>query len=79
VLVKEVTEAMAKEISNLTVDGMSCKHCENSVLKAVGSLNGVDWVKVDLAGKKVVVEYDPEKVDYNTIRATIEDLGYDVK
>ena len=70
---------MAKEISNLTVEGMSCEHCEKSILNSVGALNGVDWLKVDIKAKKVVVEYDPEKVDYNTIKAIIEDLGYDVK
>jgi copper chaperone len=70
---------MAKEISNLTVDGMTCKHCESLIENSVSALNGVDWLKINLEAKKVVVEYDPEKVDYNTIRATIEDLGYDVK
>jgi copper chaperone len=70
---------MAKEISNLTVNGMSCSHCENSVKKAVGALNGVDSVRVDLISKKVFVEYDPEIVSMETIKETIEDQGYDVE
>lgn len=70
---------MAKEISNLTVNGMSCSHCENSVKKAVGALNGVDSVRVDLISKKVSVEYDPEIVSMETIKETIEDQGYDVE
>lgn len=70
---------MAKEVSILTVDGMSCGHCENAVKKAVGALNGVDEVNVDLKSKKVSVEYDPERVDIKTIKDTIEDQGYDVK
>jgi copper chaperone len=49
---------MSKEIVNLTVDGMSCSHCENSVKKSVGDLKGVDGVKVDLKGKKVFLEYN---------------------
>jgi copper chaperone len=40
------------------VDGMSCNHCENRVKKAVGSLNGVSSVNVDLAKKTVSVEFD---------------------
>lgn len=70
---------MAKEILNLTVNGMSCSHCENSIKKSVGALNGVDSVRVDLKGKKVYVEYDPEKVTEKTIKDTIEDQGYDVE
>ncbi len=70
---------MAKEITSLNVEGMSCPHCENSVKKAVGSLNGVESVSVDLKGKKVVVEHDADKVSVETIKDAIEDQGYDVK
>jgi len=70
---------MAKEIANLTVNGMACSHCENSIKKAVGALNGVDSVRVDLKGKKVYVEYDPEKTSIDVIAETIEDQGYDVE
>ncbi|MDF2986133.1 MAG: copper ion binding protein [Eubacterium sp.] len=69
---------MAKEITDITVEGMSCSHCENSVKKAVGALNGVDKVSVDLANKKVTVEFDPEKVSGKQIFDAIEDQGYDV-
>jgi copper chaperone len=44
---------MAKEKQTLNVEGMSCSHCENTVKKSVGDLNGVDSVNVDLEGKKV--------------------------
>lgn len=70
---------MSKEISTLIVEGMSCSHCENSVKKAVGALNGVDSVAVDLKSKKVTVEYDVERVSLDTIKDTIEDQGYDVE
>lgn len=70
---------MAKDLSVLTVEGMSCSHCENSVKNAVGALNGVENVSIDLKAKKVSVEYDSERVDLKTIKDTIEDLGYEVK
>lgn len=57
---------------------MSCSHCENAVKKSVGTLSGVSRVVVDLAGKKVSVEFDSEKVTLEVIRETIEDQGYDV-
>lgn len=70
---------MAKEVKTLNVEGMSCSHCENSVKKSVGALNGVDNVSVDLKAKKVTIEFDREKVSIETIKDTIEDQGYDVK
>jgi len=70
---------MAREITTLNVEGMSCSHCENSVKKSVGALNGVENVIVDLKTKKVTVEYDFEKVSIKTIKDTIEDQGYEVQ
>lgn len=70
---------MSKETKVINVEGMSCSHCENTVKKSVGALNGVDNVTVDLGAKKVMVEYDPDKVNIETIKGTIEDQGYDVK
>jgi copper chaperone len=70
---------MARVTINLTVHGMSCSHCENSVKKSVGALEGVDSVSVDLKSKKVSVEYDPDRVDPDAIKETIEDQGYDVE
>jgi copper chaperone len=69
---------MAKEVTVLAVNGMSCSHCENAVKKAVGALDGVDEVTVDLAGKKVAVSFDPAKVSTQSITDAIEDQGYDV-
>ena len=70
---------MANEVKTFNVEGMSCSHCENSVKKSVGALNGVENVFVDLKAKKVTIEFDPEKVSAETIKDTIEDQGYDVK
>ena len=70
---------MASEVKILNVEGMSCSHCENSIKKAVGSLIGVGNVIVDLRSKKVTIEFDPEKVNVDIIKDTIEDQGYDIK
>lgn len=67
------------EVKTLNVEGMSCSHCENSVKKAVGALEGVAKVDVDLNGKKVTIEFDPAKVTIDNIKSAIEDQGYDVK
>jgi copper chaperone len=69
---------MAKEIVNLSVEGMSCSHCENSVKKAVGALKGVSTVTVDLKAKRVLVELESGEVSLEKIKNAIEDEGYDV-
>jgi len=66
---------MPKDILNLTVEGMSCNHCVNSIKKAVGGLEGVSNVDVDLKEKKVTVEYDSSKLEIETIKNAIEDQG----
>ncbi|AWV31498.1 copper ion binding protein [Paenibacillus sp. FSL R7-0048] len=62
--------------ATLNVEGMSCGHCVNSVEKAVGNLGAT--AKVDLAAKKVSVEYDENKVSLGAIKEAIVDQGYDV-
>lgn len=60
----------------LKVEGMTCGHCVSAVEKAVGNAGAVG--KVDLAAKKVAVEYDESKVTLDAVKAAIEDQGYDV-
>ncbi len=60
----------------LVVEGMSCGHCEMAVKKAVGALEGVSEVVVDLGSKKV--EVAGENLQDDLIKEAIEDAGYDV-
>jgi len=55
---------------------MSCGHCEKSVKNALGELEGVKNVNVDLGTKKVEVE--GENLVDSTIKDAIEEAGYDV-
>ena len=66
---------MAKTV--LQVEGMSCEHCVRAVKNAVGALNGVSDVVVDLKGKTVTVEHE-DTVSKDQMKAEIEDQGYDV-
>lgn len=70
---------MNSEIKTINVEGMSCNHCVECIKKAAGSLNGVIEVSVDLKEGKVTLEYDPERIDLETIKDIIEDQGYNVK
>lgn len=69
---------MAKQLIKFTVEGMSCSHCENSIKKAVGALDGVDSVATDLKRKLVTVEFDPGRTGAGEIKNVIEEQGYDV-
>ena len=60
----------------INVEGMSCSHCVNAVTKAVGGLDGVSDVKVDLEAKTAAVDYDSDKVTPEIIKAAIEEEGY---
>ena len=67
------------ETINLTVEGMSCGHCVSSIKNSVEALNGIGKVNVDLRSKKVIVEYDSNKINTQTIKDTISDQGYNIK
>ncbi|MGI5922222.1 MAG: heavy metal translocating P-type ATPase [Syntrophomonadaceae bacterium] len=69
---------MNSETQVLNVEGMACNHCVHSVKTSVSSLSGVSKVDVDLAGKKVTVVYDKDKVQLKDIKDTIESAGYRV-
>jgi copper chaperone len=57
---------------------MSCEHCVKAITKAVGSLDGVSEVKVDLDAKTVTVTHDAAKAPLDKIKSEIEDQGYEV-
>lgn len=66
------------EKSILKVDGMACEHCVKAVNGAVGSLDGVESVAVDLETKEVTVTHDPAAAPLEKIKEEIEDQGYEI-
>ncbi|MDK2824102.1 MAG: copper chaperone [Clostridia bacterium] len=67
------------EEKTLKVNGMSCGHCKMSVEKAVNELDGVKSAIVNVDAKSAAVQFDPNKVTLEKIKATIEELGYEVE
>ena len=45
----------------LSVPDISCEHCERAVKNALGSVEGIQQVDVDIPGKTVEVRYDRER------------------
>lgn len=60
----------------LSVEGMSCPHCVKVVNNAVGQLNGIFSVDVNLEAKTVTVGYDAQKVSVEGIKLAILEEGY---
>jgi copper chaperone len=69
---------MAKQTSNLKVEGMSCQHCVHAVKSSVGALAGVDTVDVILEQRLVTVGFDPGVTSLEAIKHAIRDEGYTV-
>ena len=60
------------------IEGMQCNHCKMSVEKALGSIEGVEKVEVDLDNKSAKIESTIE-IDDSKIREVIEEAGFSVK
>ncbi len=62
----------------LKITGMSCATCAQTITKVLMKQEGVEKVEVNLASEKAVINYDPEKIDLETIIQEIEKIGYGV-
>ncbi len=54
---------------------MQCRSCEQRVLRAVRSLDGIQSVRTDLKRQRVAVEFDDELVTESEVRAAVEGAG----
>lgn len=64
--------------STLNVPEISCGHCKESIEGAVGALDGVSSVTVDIEPRLVNLEFDSAVVSLDQIKAAIEAVGYEV-
>ena len=63
----------------LNVDGITCEHCVDTIKKAVGILDGVYSVDVDVEKKQVVVEFDEKLAKPEDLIHKIEEIGFEVR
>jgi copper chaperone len=66
------------ESTTLVAPDISCEHCQHAIEGAVGKMEGVKQVKVDIPTRTVQVEYDPKLVTLARIEAMMDDVGYTV-
>lgn len=59
--------------TTITVEGMSCEHCEQTVEEAVSDVSGVSAVTADRESERAVIEGD---VAVSEVVNAVEDAGY---
>jgi copper chaperone len=64
-------------MTTINISGMSCNHCVVAVTRALGEVDGIADIKVDLAkGEATFDEVSP--VDMDTVKEKVKEAGYDV-
>ncbi|WP_432409579.1 heavy metal translocating P-type ATPase [Wukongibacter sp. M2B1] len=61
---------------NFKIEGMTCAACVRAVERAIGKLEGIEEVNVNLATEKMIVKYDEEKASEEQIAKTVNKAGY---
>jgi copper chaperone len=69
---------MGEITTNLAVPDVHCVHCKQALEGAVGALDGVSVVAVDVPGKVITVTHDPARASVDRLVAAVEDQGYEV-
>lgn len=60
----------------LTIEGMTCSHCQAAVETALRGQKGVRSATVYLQDGSAEVEYDPDAVSPGQLAAAVEEEGY---
>lgn len=64
-------------MKSVKIAGMSCQHCVMAVTKALGAVDGIKDVRVNL--ETGIATYDEVKpVDASVVAAAIKKAGYDI-
>ena len=62
----------------IPVIGMACSACSANVEKKLNELNGINTASVSLPGRSALVDYDPETISLDQMKAAINGIGYDL-
>jgi copper chaperone len=74
---REILKGKHIHMPTIKIKGMSCNHCVMAVTKALGGIDGIRNVKVDLAkGEATFDEATP--VDRSVIGERIKKAGFEV-
>nr|WP_314573017.1 HAD-IC family P-type ATPase [uncultured Prevotella sp.] len=62
----------------IPVIGMACSACSANVEKKLNELKGINTASVSLPGRSALVDYDPETISLDQMKAAINGIGYDL-
>jgi copper ion binding protein len=62
----------------LEVPGVSCSHCKAAIEGAVGAVDGVGQVVVDVGEKTVTIDFDADRVSLDALEAVVVEEGYEI-
>jgi Cu+-exporting ATPase len=62
----------------LPLTGITCSNCITGIEMAVTKLPGVFEAKLDYAGERLKVVFDPDRLDYKDLINFIEKIGFGV-
>ena len=57
---------------------MACSACSANVEKKLNELKGINTASVSLRGRSALVDYDPETISLEQMKAAINGIGYDL-
>jgi copper chaperone CopZ len=73
-------EKNKKELTSVRFEtSIDCEGCVSTIMKNIPFEKGVRDVKCDLTTKEVTVQYQKDKTSAETLRRSIEKLGYTAK
>jgi len=68
--------AAASQTATFKVEGMTCAACSVTIRTAVGKLDGIGTVAVDVPAGTATVAFDPDKTTPSAIADAITGSGY---
>ena len=62
----------------IPVIGMACSACSANIEKKLNTLKGVNSASVSLPGRSALIDFDPQVISLEKMKAEINALGYDL-
>src|SRR5690625_1694919 len=63
---------------SIRITGMHCAGCVAGVEKAIGKVESVTSVVVNLASESALIEYEDERFPAEAVRSAVESAGYQI-
>ena len=63
----------------LKVPDIVCGGCAASIKKALGKIEGVEQIAVDVENKTIAVEHDERKISRERIVEKLDDIGFPIE